>query len=149
MAITTYTQDGAPGRRSCTTRRPTKSCAAASCHNPWRILQPEQDRQGAIVPENASLTIRCLEDATQEKYDDFFNKTVPQVHFDACLPYQFEPNEAPFWGPHELGRRHRAPTDNYGGPGQRNATIEEILEQAKELTPKQLGPLRQDVDCGS
>ncbi|KAK8007584.1 N-carbamoylsarcosine amidase [Apiospora arundinis] len=144
----------------------TKSCATASCRNPWRVLQPEKERQGKVVPDDASLTIRCLDDAMQEKYDDFFDKTVPQVHFDECLEYQFEPNEKPFWGPHELGRQHRQPTDNYvspkvtkcqvarnkvdqGGPKQRNATIEEILKQAKELTPKQVGPLREDIDCGN
>lgn len=130
-----------------------KSCAVDTCRNPWSLLQPEPERRAVDVQTN--LTITCLEQALEPKFDDFFT-SLPQVTFAQCMPYQYRPNEVPYW-PEDagLGEAYRKPTDNYkssspsgekvvsngkfGTAAQRNATLNEILKTAKELTPDQIG----------
>ncbi|KAI8945935.1 hypothetical protein F4801DRAFT_566408 [Xylaria longipes] len=130
-----------------------KSCAVDTCRNPWSLLQPDPERRAVDVQTN--LTITCLEQALEPKFDDFFT-SIPQVTFDQCMMYQYRPNEMPYW-PEDagLGEVYRKPTDNYqssspsgtkvvsngkfGTSAQRNITLSEILKTAKELTPDQLG----------
>ncbi|KAJ3572537.1 hypothetical protein NPX13_g5020 [Xylaria arbuscula] len=130
-----------------------KSCAGDTCRNPWSLLQPEPERRAVDVQTN--LTITCLEQALDPKFDDFF-ASVPEVSFEQCMPYQYRPNEMPYWPENAgLGEAYRKPTDNYvssspkgekvvsqgsfGTAAQRNVTLSEILKTAKELTPEQLG----------
>ncbi|GAW24402.1 hypothetical protein ANO14919_139860 [Xylariales sp. No.14919] len=130
-----------------------KSCAVDTCRNPWSLLQPEPERRA--VDTQTNLTITCLEQALDPKFDDFF-ASIPQVSFEQCMPYQYRPNEVPYW-PEDagLGEAYRKPTDNYqssspsgkkvvstgkfGTAEQRNVALSEILKTAKELTPDQLG----------
>ncbi|KAI0100954.1 arylsulfatase [Nemania sp. FL0031] len=130
-----------------------KSCAVDTCRNPWSLLQPEPDRRAVDVQTN--LTITCLEQAMEPKFDNFFN-SLPQVSFEQCMMYQYRPNEMPYW-PEDagLGEAYRKPTDNYisstptgervvsqgkfGTAAQRNVTLSEIMKTAKMLTPEQLG----------
>ncbi|RWA14850.1 hypothetical protein EKO27_g255 [Xylaria grammica] len=130
-----------------------KSCAVDTCRNPWSLLQPEPERRA--VDTRTNLTITCLEQALDPKFDDFF-ASIPQVSFEQCMPYQYRPNEVPYW-PEDagLGEAYRKPTDNYqssspsgkkvvstgkfGTAEQRNVALSEILKTAKELTPDQLG----------
>ncbi|KAI1362159.1 arylsulfatase [Xylaria arbuscula] len=130
-----------------------KSCAGDTCRNPWSLLQPESERRA--VDAQTNLTITCLEQALDPKFDDFF-ASVPEVSFEQCMPYQYRPNEMPYWPENAgLGEAYRKPTDNYvssspkgekvvsqgsfGTTEQRNVTLSEILKTAKELTPEQLG----------
>ncbi|KAI0514728.1 arylsulfatase [Xylaria bambusicola] len=130
-----------------------KSCAGDTCRNPWSLLQPEPERRAVSVQSN--LTITCLEQALEPKFDDFF-ASVPEVSFEKCMLYQYRPNEIPYWPENvDLGESFRKPTDNYvssspkgkkvvsqghfGTVAQRNVTLSEILKTAKELTPEQLG----------
>ncbi|KAI1165807.1 arylsulfatase [Nemania serpens] len=130
-----------------------KSCATDTCRNPWSLLQPEPERRAVYVRTN--LTITCLEQALDPKFDDFF-ASIPEVSFEKCMRYQYRPNELPYW-PEDvgLGEAYRRPTDNYKsskGAGakvvstgkfgtflQRFATLRQILKTAKKLTPEQLG----------
>ncbi|KAI0534000.1 arylsulfatase [Xylaria digitata] len=131
----------------------TKSCATDTCRNPFSLLQPEPERRAVDV--QANLTITCLEQAMEPKFDDFF-ASLPEVSFNQCMPYQYRPNEMPYWPENAgLGEAYRKPTDNYkssspsgkkvvssgkfGTVAQRNVTLTEILKTAKELTPDQLG----------
>ncbi|KAI0015896.1 arylsulfatase [Xylariomycetidae sp. FL0641] len=135
----------------------SKSCAGATCRNPWRVLQPEPARRGVVVDdEDEELTIASLAQALQPEYDAFFD-SIPQVAFRECMVYQFRPNEEPFWpGDVELGEEHRKPTDNYvdssrqaqkvgsndgrfGTLQQRYADLGMIMQTAVELTPEQIG----------
>ncbi|KAI1427738.1 arylsulfatase [Xylaria sp. FL1777] len=130
-----------------------KSCAGDTCRNPWSLLQPEADRRAVDVQTN--LTITCLEQALEPKFDDFF-ASLPEVSFARCMPYQYRPNETPYWPANVgLGEAYRKPTDNYvssspkgarvvsqgsfGTAAQRHVTLSEILKTAKALTPNQLG----------
>ncbi|KAI0452919.1 arylsulfatase [Xylaria acuta] len=130
-----------------------KSCAVDTCRNPWSLLQPEPERRAVDVQTN--LTITCLEQALEPKFDDFF-ASMPQVNFHQCMMYQYRPNEMPYWPDDAgLGEAYRKPTDNYqssspsgkkvvsngkfGTAAQRNVTLSEILKTAKKLTPEQLG----------
>ncbi|KAK5625868.1 hypothetical protein RRF57_001584 [Xylaria bambusicola] len=130
-----------------------KSCAGDTCRNPWSLLQPEAERRA--IPAQANLTITCLEQALEPKFDDFF-ASVPEVSFEKCMAYQYRPNEMPYWPENvDLGEAYRKPTDNYissspkgekvvsqgffGTVTQRNVMLSEILKTAKELTPEQLG----------
>ncbi|KAI1095111.1 arylsulfatase [Rostrohypoxylon terebratum] len=138
----------------------TKSCADATCRNPWKLLQPEADRRGTIVADDASLTITCLGQAMDPKYDAHFNDTAlfPRVAFQECMEYQYVPNEQPFLPADPgLGMQYRAATDNYvtpsvsgaalilrnavdqGGPEQRNVTLAQIMAKAVALTQAQIG----------
>jgi hypothetical protein len=131
----------------------TKSCAEVTCRNPWRLLQPSFRAQIAPVSE---LEIRGLDQAMDAQYDDFF-AGIPTVIFQECLEYQDTTNEAPYW-PEDvtLGQEYRQPTDNYfstdegairvlgnlvlaGGWDQRNATIQDIMKDARTLNASQLG----------
>ncbi|KAI0427902.1 arylsulfatase [Xylaria sp. FL1042] len=131
-----------------------KSCAGPTCRNPWTLLQPEASRRGVPASSN-NLTITCLEQALEEKYDDFF-ASMPRVSFARCMAYQFRPNEMPYWPADAgLGEAYRKPTDNYvssapkgarvvslgsfGTAAQRGVALSEILKTARELTPAQLG----------
>ncbi|KAI1125664.1 arylsulfatase [Nemania abortiva] len=130
-----------------------KSCAVDTCRNPWSLLQPEPDRRAVDVQTN--LTITCLEQALEPKFDSFF-ESLPQVSFEECMLYQYRPNEMPYWPENAgLGEAYRKPTDNYisssptgkkvvsqgkfGTAAQRNATLSEIMKTAVVLTPEQLG----------
>ncbi|KAI1827996.1 arylsulfatase [Xylaria intraflava] len=130
-----------------------KSCATDTCRNPWSLLQPEPDRRA--VDTQTNMTITCLEQALEPKFDDFF-ASVPQVSFDRCMLYQYRPNEMPYWPADAgLGEAYREPTDNFKSPrpsgvrvvsngkfgtvAQRNVTLSEILKTARELTANELG----------
>ncbi|KAI1292988.1 arylsulfatase [Xylaria venustula] len=130
-----------------------KSCAGDTCRNPWSLLQPEPERRAVDV--QANLTITCLEQALEPKFDDFF-ASLPEVAFDKCMAYQYRPNEIPYWPENVgLGEAYRKPTDNYistspqgtrvvsqgsfGTAAQRHVQLSDILKTAKELTPDQLG----------
>ncbi|KAI1411763.1 arylsulfatase [Hypoxylon sp. FL1857] len=138
----------------------TKSCADQTCRNPWKLLQPEEGRRGTIVDDDSSLTITCLDQAMDPKYDSFFNDTsiFPQVAFQECLEYQDIENERPYLPKNPgLGMKYRNNTDHYvtpgihnpapvngnkepqGGPGQRNVSLETIMSRAVKLTQDQLG----------
>ncbi|KAI0884785.1 arylsulfatase [Annulohypoxylon maeteangense] len=138
----------------------TKSCADATCRNPWKLLQPEEGRWGIIVDDDTSLTIRCLDQAMDPKYDAHFNDTTifPRVAFQECMEYQYIDNEGPYLPKDPgLGMKYRKPTDNYydpsvkiaapvirnlvdqGGPEQRNVTLAQIMEMSVVLTQAQMG----------
>ncbi|KAI1210551.1 arylsulfatase [Annulohypoxylon truncatum] len=138
----------------------TKSCADATCRNPWKLLQPEEGRRGTIVDDDTSLTITCLDQAMDPKYDSHFNDTslFPRVAFQECMEYQDITNEAPYLPQNPgLGMAYRKPTDNYytpsvklsalivgnakdqGGPEQRNVTLAQIMAQSMKLTQAQIG----------
>ncbi|KAI1347293.1 arylsulfatase [Xylaria sp. FL0043] len=131
-----------------------KSCAGDTCRNPWTLLQPESSRR-AVPAASSNLTITCLEQALEAKFDAFF-ASLPEVSFDRCMAYQFRPNEVPYWPADAgLGEAYREPTDNYvssspkgkrvvsqgsfGTAAQRHVALSEIMKTAKELTPEQLG----------
>jgi hypothetical protein len=134
-----------------------KSCSDQTCRNPWKILQPGS--LGVVVEDTATLNITSLDQALRSEYDDHFN-SIPPVAFQECLEYQLSENEKPYLPENpQLGMAYRKPTDNYaepvlpnpspdpvegnsepqGGPEQRNATLQQIMAQAKELTTRQLG----------
>ncbi|KAI0973838.1 arylsulfatase [Xylaria arbuscula] len=130
-----------------------KSCAGDTCRNPWSLLQPEPERRAVDVQTN--LTITCLEQALEPKFDDFF-ASLPEVAFEQCMAYQYRPNEKPYWPKNVgLGEAYRKPTDNYistspqgkrvvsqgtfGTAAQRHVQLSYILKKAKKLTPDQLG----------
>lgn len=130
----------------------TKSCAEATCRDPWSVLQPP--------PSNGSTAnkISTLDDALDPRYDDFF-AAFPQVTIDECLNVQLASNEGPFYpaGAEDgLGLAYRRNTDFFsepdytpvkrvpanavpaGGWGQRYATVDELLRNARELTDEEL-----------
>ncbi|KAI1333037.1 arylsulfatase [Xylariaceae sp. FL0255] len=130
-----------------------KSCAEDTCRNPWSLLQPEAGRRAIDVHTN--LTITCLEQALEPKFDNFFD-SVPQVAFGKCMQYQYRPNEVPYWPENvTLGQQYRQPTDNYksstptgqtivsegkfGTAAQRNVTLAEIMKTARNFTTDELG----------
>ncbi|KAI8628092.1 arylsulfatase [Xylariaceae sp. FL1651] len=133
-----------------------KSCAEDTCRDPWSLLQPEPERRGVAVPAGEALTITCLEQALDPRYDEFFD-SVPQVAFQKCMRYQWRPNEMPYWPADAgLGEAYRKPTDNYvssspkgkkvvsdgvkhGTVEERHVGLSEIMKTAVELTPEQLG----------
>ncbi|KAI1271292.1 arylsulfatase [Xylaria sp. FL0933] len=132
-----------------------KSCAGDTCRNPWTLLQPESSRRAVPVADSSNLTITCLEQALEAKFDAFF-ASLPEVSFERCMAYQFRPNEVPYWPADAgLGEAYRKPTDNYvssspkgkrvvsqgsfGTAAQRHVALSEIVKTAKELTPEQLG----------
>lgn len=136
----------------------TKSCADQTCRNPWKLLQPEEERRGQIVDDAASLTITCLDQAMDSKYDTFFNTSFPDVAFQECRELQDIDNERPYLPENPgLGMKYREPTDNYhtpnvkntdavdgnqedaGGADQRNITLATLMSKAVKLTPGQLG----------
>ncbi|KAI2473328.1 arylsulfatase [Annulohypoxylon bovei var. microspora] len=138
----------------------TKSCADKTCRNPWKLLQPEEGRRGTIVDDDASLTITCLDQAMDTKYDSFFNDTsiFPRVAFQECMGWQDIENEGPYLPKNPgLGMKYRKPTDHYhtpgvknpapvpgnkkdmGGPDQRNVTLDVIMSRSVKLTKDQLG----------
>ncbi|EOD51599.1 putative arylsulfatase protein [Neofusicoccum parvum UCRNP2] len=127
----------------------TKSCGASTCRNPWSALRPG----------NGSA-IHNLDDAMDPAYDDFFaSDRFPDVDFGHCMEYQYVPNEMPFFpeGAVDLGGAWREPTDDFivwevrgasrvkgssehhGNETQRHATLQTIMETAKNLTDGQLG----------
>ncbi|KAI0137520.1 arylsulfatase [Xylariales sp. AK1849] len=130
----------------------TKSCAEVTCRNPWRLLQPEHRAEIAPVSE---LEIQNLNQAMDAKYDEFF-AGIPNVAFQECLDFQSVANEQPFWPENAtLGGEYRQSTDNYvstdngdvkvtpnvppaGDWSQRNATVEDIMKYARELTAEEL-----------
>ncbi|KAI1461047.1 arylsulfatase [Annulohypoxylon moriforme] len=138
----------------------TKSCADVTCRNPWKLLQPEEGRRGTIVDDDTPLTITCLEQAMDPKYDAHFNDTslFPRVAFQECMEYQDITNEGPYLPKDPgLGMKYRKPTDNYhtpgvtnaapvvrnaidqGGPEQRNVTLAQIMAKSVKLTQAQMG----------
>ncbi|KAI1375772.1 arylsulfatase [Hypoxylon crocopeplum] len=136
----------------------TKSCADQTCRNPWKLLQPEEGRRGTIVEDESSLTIKCLDQAMDPKYNDFFRDYFPQVAFQECKELQDIENERPYLPENPgLGMKYRNPTDNYhtpgvknpakvpgntedrGGPDQRNVTLDTIMSKSIKLTKAQLG----------
>ncbi|KAH9906935.1 arylsulfatase [Xylariomycetidae sp. FL2044] len=122
----------------------TKSCAEGTCRDPWAVFTP---------PDNS--TIRTFKQAMDAKYDDYF-ASFPRVHFNTCMQYQDIENEMPFYpeaAASGLGLAHRAPTDNfvsvsggvaisdpnyYGDSSQRHVTLEQIYENARNLTDDEL-----------
>ncbi|KAI0469725.1 arylsulfatase [Xylariaceae sp. FL0804] len=135
----------------------TKSCAGATCRDPWRVLQPEASRRGVDAGSSDNLTISSLEQALDPRWDSFFT-SLPSVAFQECMTYQYRPNEEPYWpaAAAALGDKYRLPTDNYvssdpqgetvgnntgryGTVEQRNVTLATIMETAVQLTPEQLG----------
>ncbi|KAI0378398.1 arylsulfatase [Hypomontagnella monticulosa] len=138
----------------------TKSCADQTCRNPWKLLQPEDGRRGTIVEDASTLTITCLDQAMDPKWDSFFNSTdnFPQVAFQECMEFQDIANEQPYLPKNPgLGQKYRQPTDNYHTPGiknaapvkgnaedmggvdQRNVTLDRIMSRSAKLTQAQLG----------
>ncbi|KAJ3562792.1 hypothetical protein NPX13_g8434 [Xylaria arbuscula] len=135
----------------------TKSCAEATCRNPWRLLQPEPEKRALVA--DGKLTISCLGDALKPKYDDFF-ASIPNVAFQECEPVQLVANERPYW-PDNLGgglgldyrdspdtfvthkpnpkKRVKGNSVGQGTQAQRNVKLAEIEKTAKKLTAEQLG----------
>ncbi|KAK6064176.1 arylsulfatase precursor [Seiridium cupressi] len=112
---------------------------------------------GVIVEDASALTITCLDQAMQSKYDEHF-RSFEQVHFSECEQIQSIANEAPFLPKDPtFGLEYRSKTDYYqdpdtgptdpvpdqggfhGGPDQRDVTLEAIMSKAEELTKGQLG----------
>lgn len=128
----------------------TKSCAETSCQNTWGTLTGQDTAVGEITN---------LKQAMDPKYDTFFD-SFPQVTVAECLHVQIVSNEVPYWPPGSeslgLGSRNQTPSlgPSYkfpvqlgndkpeGGPEQRHATLEEILEKSRELTKEELDPLQ-------
>lgn len=126
----------------------TKSCEQGSCRDPWAVFE---------LPSGEKL--RSFEEAMSPSYDAFFDQ-FPLVSFHECLQFQSAMNEAPFYPPLPdngtggLGREFRASTDNfvitndtlaitdtsfYGDNAQRNATLQELYANARNLTDQELG----------
>ncbi|KAJ4996315.1 Arylsulfatase [Colletotrichum sp. SAR 10_66] len=124
----------------------TKSCTQGTCRDPWTVLQP---------PNSSQIT--TLTEALSSDHDAFF-ASIPQVHFNGCMQYQYIPNEGPFYpvGAEEGLSKFRQSTDNfvetsavkvikpdltkfYGGPEQRNVKWAEILAASRPLTDEELG----------
>lgn len=59
-----------------------KSCRGDSCREPWAALMPGQG-------------VATLKDALQPRYDDFFEKEVPRVHYTRCEPGYIVAAEGP------------------------------------------------------
>ncbi|KAH8701266.1 alkaline-phosphatase-like protein [Phaeosphaeriaceae sp. PMI808] len=132
----------------------TKSCEKGSCRDPWAVLKlPSGEKLGSF------------EEAMSPSYDAFFDQ-FPRVSFQECLQVQSAKNEAPFYPPLRdngmggLGRASRAPTDHfvetkdtltirdtafYGDNRQRNATLEDLYAEARELTDEELGTSAKNV----
>ncbi|KAL4983178.1 alkaline phosphatase-like protein [Aspergillus falconensis] len=127
-----------------------KSCAEATCRDPWSVIQPPFPRHGKKVA--------TLDDALDPLYDAFYEE-FPLVNIDECLNYQFAANEAPFFPPTAefgLGLKYRNSTDNFsplqadpvekirannplgGGWEQRRATFETLMENARVLSDDEI-----------
>ncbi|WYZ39660.1 hypothetical protein EsH8_IV_000001 [Colletotrichum jinshuiense] len=127
-----------------------KSCTRSSCRNPWRLISPPS------LPR--SKRIRGLADALDPNFDDFYN-SFPTVQIEECVPYQYTPNEGPYFpesAEFGLGMEYRKPTDNFafvdpnpmvklssnqppgGGWEHRHASIEMLLANARVLTDDEL-----------
>ena len=55
----------------------TKSCERGGCRDPWSLIKPKDGSK-----------ITTLEQALQERYDDFFKNEFERVQFGACLQIQ-------------------------------------------------------------
>lgn len=86
-----------------------KSCKAAECYEPWKVLHPQEN-------------IQSLADALHDRYDTFYEDQ-PKVAFTACeLGYIKEsegPQDVDVWGGdedyrHEL-RSQKQPSFKYQG----------------------------------
>lgn len=137
----------------------TKSCAGASCRDPWSVLAADPAVRGG---DGDGATFRTLGEAMDAAHDEFF-ASLPEVGFQACLDFQLVANEVPFYPPSAaaLGGEYRQPTDNFtmyvpmpaevvprsgngsGGPtgteAHRGVGLEEMLRTARELTEGEIG----------
>ncbi|RSL54646.1 hypothetical protein CEP53_007378 [Fusarium sp. AF-6] len=134
----------------------TKSCAEASCRDPWSVIQPPRQRRGKKV--------KTLDDAMDPAFDDFYS-SFPLVNIEECLTYQLAKNEGPFYPPKAefgLGLKHRKSTDNFvsldadpvkkveknnplgGGLNHRHSTYEQLMKSAHELTDEELEQAEED-----
>lgn len=122
----------------------TKSCAEGSCRDPWAVFEPP-----------AGDRIATMAEAMDARHDEFF-ASFPRVHFNECMQYQDIANEAPFFpaaAAGGLGSKYRQPTDHfvstsagiafvddnyYGGPEQRNATLDQVYANARNLTDEEI-----------
>ncbi|KAK2030578.1 hypothetical protein LX32DRAFT_681668 [Colletotrichum zoysiae] len=139
----------------------TKSCAMGSCRDPWHIFTPTSNSSipNATMASHAGDTVKLssLKQAMNSKYDAYF-ASFPRVHFETRIQYQDIKNEAPFYPSYAaeaLGSADRRPTDNfissnpgvafrdnnyyeYGTAAQRNATLEQIYANARNLTAEEI-----------
>ncbi|PVI02577.1 arylsulfatase [Periconia macrospinosa] len=123
----------------------TKSCAGGTCRDPW-----------AVFAANSTRNISTMAEAMDPRYDAYF-ASFPRVHFGTCMQYQDIKNEEPFYPPAAattgLGQADRRPTDNfvstnpgvaitdaglYGTLAQRNATLEQVYANARNLTDAEI-----------
>ncbi|KEY71313.1 hypothetical protein S7711_05905 [Stachybotrys chartarum IBT 7711] len=131
----------------------TKSCTRDTCRDPWSLLQPP----------NSTARISSLPSSMDPAFDRFY-ASIPKVRFGACLNYQSETNERPYYPPgaeNDLGKPFRLPTDNWvssnfsreptvprnalpaGGPEQRYATLADLEARRHVMTDEEIGPLYQ------
>ncbi|KAI6317820.1 hypothetical protein MCOR29_006172 [Pyricularia oryzae] len=135
----------------------TKSCAEGTCRDPWSVFnaaQPYNVTTDPTAPADADK-ISNLAQALDPKYDAFF-ASFPRVAFKTCPQAQVVANEAPFYpaaAAQGLGLAHRRTMDSfvvtsagvaiadknlYGTPEQRNATLEQVYANARNLTDEEI-----------
>ncbi|EHA57799.1 arylsulfatase [Pyricularia oryzae 70-15] len=135
----------------------TKSCAEGTCRDPWSVFnaaQPYNVTTDPTAPAEADK-ISNLAQALDPKYDAFF-VSFPRVAFKTCPQAQVVANEAPFYpaaAAQGLGLAHRRTMDSfvvtsagvaiadknlYGTPEQRNATLEQVYANARNLTDEEI-----------
>ncbi|PNP74391.1 hypothetical protein FNYG_12440 [Fusarium nygamai] len=125
----------------------TKSCNQESCRDPWKVLQ--RDSGGSFT---------TLAEAMDAKYDAFF-AALPSVGYQKCMNYQATENERPYYPPESisLASEYRKSTDNFpftnvvnftrvpgstgrmGSSAHRHVNLTAIMENAREVTDKELG----------
>ncbi|KAF5650744.1 arylsulfatase [Fusarium sp. NRRL 52700] len=59
-----------------------KRCQGQQCVSPWKTLHPKGN-------------VKCLSDALHPKYDSFYEKVMPQVSFEECMPGFIVSKEGP------------------------------------------------------
>ncbi|KAK2036315.1 hypothetical protein LZ31DRAFT_616350 [Colletotrichum somersetense] len=141
----------------------TKTCAMSICRDPWSIFTPTSNSSISNAKTIAShvgdtVKLSSLKQAMNSKYDAYF-ASFPRVHFETCMQYQDIKNEEPFYpssAAEGLGYANRRPTDNfissnpgvasrdnnyYGTAAQRNATLEQIYANARNLTAGEIATL--------
>jgi N-acetylglucosamine-6-sulfatase len=128
-----------------------KSCTDATCRNPWKLLQLANG-----TSSTGALEINTLAKAMDAQYDAHF-AAFPNVAFQECLEFQSRENEGPYLPENAtFGMQYRTPTDNYvsssdagvvnvtgnsipaGSWAQRNATLADIMVDARNLTAEEL-----------
>lgn len=128
----------------------SKSCVQDICRDPWLVLQPS----------NATSRVSTLQQAMDKAYDSYY-ASFPAVAFKECLDFQLVENETPFYPAnasqliqttHTQMTAQEEEEDNpsyqtrlvppnlhpEGDWAQRNATLDEILKKALNVTDKQL-----------